>query len=57
VFDEGSVSDVSTFSKPHAYARGFVYVIVNGTITVANGKHTGARSGQILKGPGASLSY
>ena len=57
VFDEESVSDVSTFTKPHAYAKGFAYVIVNGTITVANGKHTGARSGQILKGPGAALSY
>lgn len=57
VFDEGSVADVSTFVRPHAYAKGFAYVIVNGAITVADGKHTGARSGQILKGPGAALAY
>lgn len=41
VFDENQVSDASTFSQPHAYAKGFTYVIVNGTVTVANGKHTG----------------
>ena len=57
VFDERLVSDVSTFTRPHAYAKGFACVIVNGTITVANGKHTGARSGQILRGPGTTLSY
>lgn len=54
VFDERSVRDQSTFANPHAYSTGFAYVLVNGTITVANGRHTGARAGQILKGPAAS---
>lgn len=54
VFDERSVRDQSTFGNPHAYSTGFAYVLVNGTITVANGRHTGARAGQILKGPAAS---
>jgi N-acyl-D-amino-acid deacylase len=57
VFDENTVSDASTFSKPHAFSKGFAYVIVNGTLTLANGGHTGARAGKILKGPGASLPY
>lgn len=57
VFDEKTVSDVSTFSKPHAYSNGFDYVIVNGVITMAKGRHTGVRNGRILKGPGSILPY
>jgi N-acyl-D-amino-acid deacylase len=57
IFDEKAVSDVSTFSHPHAYSTGFEYVIVNGAITVARGKHTGARNGQPLKGPGIAVPY
>lgn len=52
VFDERSVIDRSTFTKPHAFSTGFEYIIVNGAITMQEGRHTGARSGQILKGPG-----
>jgi N-acyl-D-amino-acid deacylase len=54
VFDESTVSDQSTFSKPHAYSTGFAYIIVNGTVTMATGRHTGARNGQIIKGPGSA---
>ena len=57
VFDENIVSDQSTFTLPHAYSKGFSYTIVNGVITMDNGKHTGARGGQILKGPRRSLSW
>ena len=57
VFDEQTVSDESSFTSPHAYSTGFAYVIVNGTITIRHGKHTGARRGAILKGPGTTLSY
>jgi N-acyl-D-amino-acid deacylase len=52
IFDESSVGDVSTFMKPHAYSKGFRTVIVNGQIVAENGKHTGVRSGQVLRGPG-----
>jgi len=52
VFDEKTVGDPSTFEKPHAYATGFRYVIVNGQLVVAEGKHTGTRSGIVLRGPG-----
>lgn len=57
VFDENTVIDRSTFSEPHAYSSGFTYTIVNGVITLAEGKHTGARAGQILKGPGATRPH
>jgi N-acyl-D-amino-acid deacylase len=52
VFDAATVSDVSTYSHPHAYSKGFKYVLVNGKLTVDNFKHNGNRNGAILHGPG-----
>jgi len=52
VFDPNTVKDQSTFERPHAYSTGFKYVLVNGSLTVDNFKHTGARKGVILHGPG-----
>jgi N-acyl-D-amino-acid deacylase len=52
IFDEKEVKDVSTFEKPHAYSKGFYYVIVNGVVTMENEKHVGARAGTALFGPG-----
>ena len=52
VFDENTVEDASTFTNPHVYSKGFKYVIVNGEVTIDNGKHTGIRGGSVLKGPG-----
>ncbi len=52
VFDEKTVGDAATFTAPHAYSKGFKYVIVNGEVTIDNGKHTGVRNGSVLKGPG-----
>jgi N-acyl-D-amino-acid deacylase len=52
IFNEKEVQDVSTFEKPHAYSKGFHFVIVNGVLTVDNEKHLGIRAGQALFGPG-----
>jgi N-acyl-D-amino-acid deacylase len=52
VFDENKVQDESTYEHPHAYSKGFQYVIVNGKLTVENEKHLGTRAGQALYGPG-----
>lgn len=52
IFNEEQVRDVSTFEKPHAYSAGFNFIIVNGVITAENEKHTGARAGVALRGPG-----
>jgi N-acyl-D-amino-acid deacylase len=49
IFDEQQVQDMSTFEKPHAYSRGFHFVIVNGALTVENEKHLGVRAGISLK--------
>lgn len=52
IFDENKVQDVATYEKPHAYSKGFEYVIVNGQVVVENEKHLGTRSGKALYGPG-----
>ncbi|MBL7720483.1 MAG: amidohydrolase family protein, partial [Chitinophagaceae bacterium] len=52
IFDENEVNDVSTFEKPHAYSKGFHFVIVNGVLTVNYEKHLGVRAGKALYGPG-----
>jgi len=53
VFDPKTVRDVATFAKPHAYSEGFSHVLVNGVVVIEDGKHTGARPGQILRGIGS----
>jgi N-acyl-D-aspartate/D-glutamate deacylase len=49
VFDAAKIIDNATFEKPHQYATGVEYVIVNGKIVLDQGRHTGARPGVILK--------
>lgn len=48
IFNEKEVTDVATFEKPHAYSKGFAYVLVNGAVVVEDGKHNGTRSGQAI---------
>ncbi len=50
VFSEAEVQDLSTFQKPHAYSKGFKYVLVNGELVVDNEKHLGTKSGRALYG-------
>ncbi|WP_216818579.1 N-acyl-D-amino-acid deacylase family protein [Solirubrum puertoriconensis] len=52
VFDPATVQDRSTFEQPHQYSTGMQYVLVNGGLTVVQGKHLGTRAGQVLYGPG-----
>lgn len=49
LFDPATVADAATFEKPHAYATGIPYVIVNGVVVVKNGAHTGAKPGVPLR--------
>ena len=51
VFDATRVRDTATFEKPHSYAEGVNFVIVNGQVIVDNGKMTAARPGRVLYGP------
>ena len=52
VFDPASVQDHATFEDPHHYATGVHHVFVNGEQVVANGEHTGATPGRVVRGPG-----
>jgi len=54
IFDPATVIDNATYEKPHQYATGIEYVIVNGRLVLDKGRHTGARPGTILYGPGRS---
>ncbi len=49
IFHPEKIIDKSTFTEPHQYSEGIEYVIINGKITVKNGKHTGATYGRILR--------
>ena len=48
IFNAATVGDAATFEKPHAYAAGIPYVLVNGVVVVRKGEHTGALPGQVL---------
>jgi N-acyl-D-amino-acid deacylase len=52
VFDPAKIQDHSTFEKPHQYSTGVRDVFVNGVQVLKNGEHTGAKPGQVLRGPG-----
>ncbi|MDE3143679.1 MAG: amidohydrolase family protein, partial [Bacteroidota bacterium] len=52
LFDEKEVKDLATYEKPHQYSTGFKYVLVNGKITVEDGKQNETRNGMVLYGPG-----
>jgi len=47
--DPLTVADRATYEDPHRYSVGIEQVIVNGVLTVEDGRHTGALAGRILK--------
>ena len=49
VFDPAAVREMATYSDPHQYAAGIPHVVVNGTITVRDGEHNGARAGRVVR--------
>jgi N-acyl-D-amino-acid deacylase len=52
VFDPAKINDFATFDKPHQNSVGMVHVFVNGTQVLRDGEHTGAKPGQVVRGPG-----
>ena len=49
IFDPSSVRDTATFERPHAFAAGVPFVLVNGVVVVRDGQHTGAKPGHVLR--------
>ena len=53
VFDDRTITDRATYEQPTLTATGVQWVLVNGTVSVENGRYTGALAGQALRGRGA----
>jgi len=49
VFDPQKIKEKATFEQPHQYAEGVLHVLVNGKITIRDGKHTGEKAGKIVR--------
>jgi N-acyl-D-amino-acid deacylase len=49
IFDAATVGSPATFEQPHQYATGIPFVIVNGVVTVDDGRFTEARGGRTLR--------
>ncbi len=52
IFDPAKIQDHATYEKPHQYSTGVAHVFVNGTQVLKDGEHTGAKPGQVVRGPG-----
>jgi len=52
VFDPEKVQDHATFEKPKQLATGVDDVFVNGVQVLKDGKHSGAKPGRVIRGPG-----
>jgi len=49
VIDPDKVIDKATFENPHQYPEGIPYVVVNGKVTVDNGKYNRVLAGKTLR--------
>jgi N-acyl-D-amino-acid deacylase len=52
IFDETTITDNATFDKPHQLSTGVRDMFVNGVAVLRDGQHTGAKPGQVVRGPG-----
>jgi N-acyl-D-aspartate/D-glutamate deacylase len=53
IFDYDRLQDRATYERPMDFPTGIEWVLVNGVITIDHGRHTGAKAGRVLWGPGA----
>jgi len=49
VFDPATVGETNSFEKTKSYATGVPYVLVNGTLVIDQGQHTGAKPGTVIR--------
>ena len=53
IFDLATIKDNSTYDEPTLSPSGIDWVLVNGVVVIDHGRHTGAKPGKVLRGPGA----
>ena len=53
VFDPARVRSNATYDEPRRYPDGIEFVIVNGTVVVDGGRHSGARPGRVIRRSGS----
>lgn len=56
IFDYDKIQDRSTYEHPNVYPEGIDWVLVNGEVVIDHGRHTGARPGKVLYGPGRRIA-
>jgi N-acyl-D-aspartate/D-glutamate deacylase len=55
IFDYDKIQDRATFEQPLLSPVGINYVLVNGEVVAEDGKHTGAKPGKVIYGPGRRI--
>jgi N-acyl-D-aspartate/D-glutamate deacylase len=49
LFSAGRIRETATYVDPHHYPEGVETVILNGRVVIADGEHTGALAGRVLR--------
>ena len=49
IFDPENIRDMATYEDSHRYPEGISHVLVNGALTIEDGKHTKERAGLVLR--------
>ena len=49
VFDPATVASNATYDEPRRFPTGIDYVLVNGTLVIDDGEHTGALPGRVIR--------
>lgn len=52
IFDYDKIQDNATYEYPFRTPSGIDFVLVNGQVVIEKGKHTGAKPGKVIYGPG-----
>jgi dihydroorotase/N-acyl-D-amino-acid deacylase len=52
IFDPNTIIDRATYEQPNQLSIGMRHVLVNGVEVVTDGKSTGAKPGDVVRGPG-----
>ena len=49
IFDPARIQDRATYTEPLRFAEGIDFQIINGVLTISDGKLTGERPGRVLR--------